>query len=126
MSRRGRGGRPRLRVRIPRGPVGRGRLGGRSTMPDERANRDERPSVTIVGAGIAGMTAALRLLEAGFDVTIFEKAGTVGGKFGALKVGATYHEHAYHFLSDWCLNFWAVARSIGLSKDQDFVRRDAI
>jgi hypothetical protein len=87
--------------------------------------RKERP-VTIVGAGIAGMTAALRLLEAGFDVTVLEKSARVGGKFDAVEHGGVFHEHAYHFLADWCINFWELARSIGLSKNTHFVRRDAI
>jgi zeta-carotene desaturase len=95
-------------------------------MADKRAIRGGHPSVTIVGAGIAGMSAALRLLEAGFDVTVIERTNTVGGKFGAVKVNGTYHEHAYHFLSDWCLNFWEIAACIGLTRNKDFVRRDTI
>jgi len=78
-----------------------------------------------VGAGIAGMTAALRLLDAGFDVTVLETLDRVGGKFGAVSGGGVYHEHAYHFLADWCLNFWKLARRIGL-KSENFVRRDSI
>ena len=88
-----------------------------------RGQRDR--SVTIAGAGIAGMTAALRLLEVGFDVTVFEASNRVGGKFGAAN-GGVFHEHAYHFLADWCLNFWRLAASIGLSKATDFVPRDSI
>ena len=34
---------------------------------------ESRPHVTIIGAGVAGMSAALRLLEAGCPVTVFEK-----------------------------------------------------
>jgi len=93
-------------------------------MPDGRVSGDR--SVTIVGAGIAGMTAALRLLEAGFDVIVLERSDTIGGKFGAVKAGGIFHEHAYHFLADWCLNFWDLARRLNLSKDKHFVRRDAI
>jgi hypothetical protein len=80
----------------------------------------------IVGAGIAGMSAALRLLEADFDVTVIEKSAGVGGKFGAMQVNGAHHEHAYHFLSDWCLNFWDVAASIEVFKDEHFVPRNSI
>ncbi|MCH9671754.1 MAG: FAD-dependent oxidoreductase [Gammaproteobacteria bacterium] len=53
-----------------------------STQPSHR--------VTIVGAGVAGLTAALKLVERGFRVDIYEKAtdtvdddhGTVGGNYG--------------------------------------------
>jgi hypothetical protein len=77
--------------------------------------------VVIVGAGIAGMTAALYLARAGFEVTILEKSDHVGGKFGAVpgRAGAV-HEHAYHFLGDWCVNFWALVEEIGLTREADF------
>lgn len=77
--------------------------------------------VIIVGAGIAGMTAALYLIKAGFAVTILEKSNDVGGKFGAVdgQYGAV-HEHAYHFLGDWCVNFWEVVDAIGLNKSDHF------
>jgi phytoene dehydrogenase-like protein len=41
------------------------------------------PNVTIVGAGMAGLTAALRLAERGYEVTVFERDNFVGGKFRA-------------------------------------------
>jgi hypothetical protein len=83
--------------------------------------------VVIAGAGITGMTAALYLLEAGFDVTILEKSDHVGGKFGATKgKGGAVHEHAYHFLGDWCVNFWAVAEKIGLSQKDDFLQSTGV
>lgn len=39
-----------------------------------------RPHVAIIGAGIAGLAAALRLAHAGAQVTVFETAATPGGK----------------------------------------------
>ena len=86
-------------------------------MPDH----PEGPHVYIVGAGIAGMVAALRLLESHRRVTVFEASGDIGGKFGAEKDRhGIYHEHAFHIFADWCLNFFKLCRDIGLRPD-DFV-----
>lgn len=38
------------------------------------------PKIAVVGGGIAGMMAALRLARAGCNVTLFEAAGQLGGK----------------------------------------------
>lgn len=89
--------------------------------------RDTPPTVLIVGAGIAGMTAALYLLEAGFNVRVIEQSDHVGGKFGATDgADGAVHEHAYHFLGDWCLNFWALASKINLSRKTDFVASNGV
>jgi salicylate hydroxylase len=45
------------------------------------------PSVTILGAGIAGLTAALALLRRGFDVTVLEQAGQLGEIGAGIQIG---------------------------------------
>lgn len=81
---------------------------------------ESRPSVTIIGAGIAGMSAALRLLQVGCPVTVIEKADHVGGQFGAVEVGSRYHEHAFHIFADWCQNFFAICKELGLKHPPDY------
>lgn len=56
----------------------------------------------IIGAGVAGLTAAYRLLQRGQRVTIFEKSPFVGGQLATTVVGDTPIEHYYHhtFTSD--------------------------
>jgi hypothetical protein len=78
--------------------------------------------VTIVGAGIAGLTAALRLAERGYHVTMFERDNFVGGKFRATEwpradlrpKRTAFHEHSYHMFLNWYHNFWQIAEEIGV------------
>ena len=80
--------------------------------------------VYIVGAGIAGMTAALSLARARFQVTLFERNGRVGGKFGA-GVGA-HRRGARARLSlprSPVVNFWGLVEEIGLSKEDELILR---
>ena len=39
-----------------------------------------KEKVIIIGAGIGGLATALRLLNAGYEVVIYEKEDKVGGK----------------------------------------------
>lgn len=85
------------------------------------------PEVIIAGAGVAGLTAAHRLLERGFTVTLVEARNEIGGKLGAHpkqpepetpaevpKTGETdWEEHAYHMYLNWYHNFWELMDEIG-------------
>jgi phytoene desaturase len=41
-------------------------------------------SISIIGSGLGGLSASIRLAHAGFDVTIYEKNSTPGGKASSL------------------------------------------
>lgn len=43
-------------------------------------------SVAIIGAGIAGLAAAIRLRKQGFDVTVYEANKSVGGKMSEVQI----------------------------------------
>ena len=49
--------------------------------------RNGRKRVVIVGAGPGGLTAGMILSKNGFDVSIYEKEGQVGGRNGSIKLG---------------------------------------
>jgi len=76
------------------------------------------PKVTIVGGGIAGLSAGLRLVERGFDVTLCEEDDFIGGKLGAHphpdKYPEDFHEHSYHMYLNWYHNFWQIIDQIGI------------
>jgi zeta-carotene desaturase len=77
------------------------------------------PQVTVIGAGIAGLAAALRLLERGFDVTLFEQDDFLGGKLGAhnhTRYKADYHEHSFHMYLNWYHNFWEIVDDLGIRR----------
>ena len=75
-------------------------------------------TVTIVGAGIAGMSAALRLLERGFKVRLLEQDNFMGGMLRACHFpddpGGDRHEHSYHMLMNWYLNLWDIIDELDL------------
>jgi Flavin containing amine oxidoreductase/NAD(P)-binding Rossmann-like domain len=73
------------------------------------------PEVTIVGSGLAGISAANRLMERGFDITLYEQNDFLGGKLGAHRDGEkdNPHEHCYHMYLNWYNNFWQFMREIG-------------
>jgi predicted NAD/FAD-dependent oxidoreductase len=73
------------------------------------------PEVIIAGAGLAGLSAAHRLLEQGFDVTLFEANDFLGGKLGARRDPHTgdFYEHSFHMYLNWYHNFWRVMDEIG-------------
>ncbi|MBV9755559.1 MAG: FAD-dependent oxidoreductase, partial [Alphaproteobacteria bacterium] len=79
-------------------------------MPE--LNPDAR-QVIVVGAGLAGLAAAHRLLERGFHVRLLDAKPFPGGKLGAHHHNGGWHEHAYHMYLNWYHNFWALMDEIG-------------
>jgi hypothetical protein len=72
------------------------------TNPNDPPNFKKRgsKSVLIIGAGLAGLSAALELSERGYKVVIEEELPFIGGKLGTKKVhtsqGDFYVEHGLH------------------------------
>jgi Flavin containing amine oxidoreductase len=79
--------------------------------------------MAVVGGGIAGLTAALRLVERGFDVEVFEKGPLMGGNLSGVNHGGAYYDVYPHMFAEWFHNFWKLAEDIGLKKHQHFERR---
>lgn len=82
-----------------------------------KSMRAEGPKIAIVGGGLAGMIAAVRLLERGCAVTIFESSERLGGKAGAERHGENFDEHAYHIFPAWYLNAGSLAHELDITTD---------
>ncbi|MBL8890675.1 MAG: FAD-dependent oxidoreductase [Planctomycetaceae bacterium] len=64
-----------------------------------KLNPVERHSVAVVGAGIAGLTAARTLADQGWSVTVLEKSRGVGGRMSTRRFdsGTTFDHGAQYF-----------------------------
>ncbi len=74
-----------------------------------------RPKVAIVGGGIAGMSAAIRLLQRGCSVTIYDSGVRLGGKCGADSILGGYDDHGYHIFPMWYSNVWKLIDELGIA-----------
>src|SRR5678815_2907124 len=59
-------------------------------VPRVFAQGGKRHSAVIIGAGIAGLSAAYDLRKAGFDISIFEKWDYSGGRMREAWMGPLY------------------------------------
>lgn len=74
-----------------------------------------RQTICVIGAGLTGLTAAHRLLNAGFDVIVLESTLQAGGMISTFNLGREPIEYIYHhtFTSDSHLN--NLTAELGLS-----------
>ena len=85
------------------------------------------PSVAIVGAGLAGLTAALNLSRRGFKVTLYESKTSVGGNLSSQVVNGVPHDVYPHMFCAWYANFWRLfEQDLGLSREDHFEPRTGV
>lgn len=78
-------------------------------------------TIAIVGAGLAGLTAALRLTQAGYKVRIFERYPRPGGLARALDVGGEPLEAFYHHIFTTDTDYVALAEELGLADEIEWL-----
>lgn len=85
------------------------------------------PEVAIVGGGIAGLTAAIRLAKAGFAVTLFEKDDRLGGNTSSECINGVEHDVYPHMFCEWYVNFWHLfEHDLGLDRAEHFAPRPGV
>ena len=74
--------------------------------------------VAIVGAGLAGMATAVDLVDAGYEVEIFESRPFVGGKVGSwVDPDGNHIEMGLHVFFGCYYNLFALMEKVGASKN---------
>ena len=66
----------------------------------------ERPRVTVAGGGLAGLTAALRLAERGYQVKLYEQKPWLGGDLASRPAPGVELDVYPHMYLSWYHNFW--------------------
>ena len=83
--------------------------------------------VTVVGGGLAGMTAALRLAERGYDVKLYEQKSMLGGNLASRPAGHGEELDVYpHMFLSWYHNFWNLLESARVNREESFVPISAV
>jgi protoporphyrinogen oxidase len=70
--------------------------------------------IAVIGGGITGLTAALRLAQQGHQVTLWERGERLGGQANAFPVAGTAIERFYHHLFQSDREIVALAEEIGI------------
>lgn len=75
--------------------------------------------IAVVGAGLAGLSAALELKQRGFEVDLFERGRLLGGKATSFTVEGIEVDNGQHVYLACCTEFIDFARQLGNEIAQD-------
>jgi squalene-associated FAD-dependent desaturase len=90
----------------------------------DRSRQPEQTTVTVVGGGVAGMSAACALVDSGFRVQLVERRGYVGGRASSYLhpgVGEVI-DNCQHVLFGCCTNLLGFYRRIGAAEKVHWTR----
>jgi squalene-associated FAD-dependent desaturase len=76
----------------------------------------EQQRIAVVGAGLAGLAAALELTDAGARVEIFERSRLLGGRATSFEIDGREVDNGQHVFLACCTEFIAFARRIGMER----------
>ncbi|HTV91606.1 MAG TPA: hydroxysqualene dehydroxylase HpnE [Verrucomicrobiae bacterium] len=70
--------------------------------------------IAVVGAGLAGLSAALELQERGYHVEIFERSRLLGGRATSFEVGGREIDNGQHVFLHCCDRFIGFVERVGM------------
>ncbi|MGB6518571.1 MAG: squalene--hopene cyclase [Candidatus Cybelea sp.] len=73
--------------------------------------------VAVVGGGLAGLSAALRLKEAGARVELFERSRLLGGRATSFELDGVEVDNGQHVFLACCEQFVGFAQSVGMEHE---------
>lgn len=88
-----------------------------TVMPQNLFATGRGPTAVVIGAGIAGLSAAWDLRKAGFQVAIFEKEKFTGGRMVQLQMGPLYQFTHASGIFDANREMFALARELGIENE---------
>ena len=77
--------------------------------------RQKPARIAVIGAGIAGLTAAYTLQKRGFEVQVFEREATPGGRMRSERHGEFVIERGAQFIASSYRNMRALATELGIA-----------
>ncbi|MSQ06241.1 MAG: FAD-dependent oxidoreductase [Dehalococcoidia bacterium] len=82
----------------------------------DRSDVDAKPTVVVLGGGLAGITAGLTLREQGYPVTLVEARQFLGGRVFSFTDQATGHrvDNGQHIFLSCCTNLLRLLRELGV------------
>lgn len=86
-------------------------------MPSNHDNH-----VAIIGAGLAGLSAAYDLARQGYRVTILESSPEIGGLASSIRIDGRPIEHFYHFICMGDRDLIALVHELGLGDNLHWQR----
>jgi predicted NAD/FAD-binding protein len=87
----------------------------------------DRAHVTVAGGGLAGITAALRLAERGYGVTLYEQKPMLGGDLASRPgTGGVKLDVYPHMYLSWYGNFWRLLKDAGGDRSGGFEPLSAV
>ncbi len=88
-------------------------------------SKSKRPTVGIVGGGLAGLSAACALADAGYKVTLFERRAFLGGRASSYEHPGTGEvvDNCQHVLLGCCTNLLDLYHRLGVEDKVRWYKR---